>query len=155
MYVKADELRKRAVADMENMRRRAEKQVADAHKFALSGFVPALANVRDNLQKALATGETTNADSAKTLREGIELTFRNLESTMERFHIVPINPDVGAQFDPNLHNAIAHSPPTPAAAPNTVAQVVQVGYMLNGRVIRAADVLVAAAASANPTGDSA
>jgi len=128
----------KALAAMENLRRRSEKQVSDAHKFALADFIPAIGDVRDCLETAI----NNNADDVEKLREGVALTLRKLVNAMDSRHILPIRPDVGAQFDPTIHMAIGMLPPTAQAPEKTVAAVVQAGYMLNGRIIRPANVMV-------------
>jgi molecular chaperone GrpE len=132
-----------AHAEMENLRKRAEREVQNAHKFALERFFGELVPVRDSLELGLAAiGET--ADVAK-LREGVELTLKQLAAAMEKFGVREIDP-LGAKFDPNEHEAMA-TLPTDQAEPNTVAQVIRKGYALNDRLIRPAKVIVAQAPS--------
>ena len=133
----------KAVADMENIRRRNEKSISDAYKFALSDFVPAIGEVRDCLETAI-----NNADDIEKLHEGVSLTLRKLVSAMDARHILPIRPDIGAMFDPAMHMAIGMLPATATAPEKTVAAVIQVGYMLNGRIIRPANVMVSKQAEA-------
>ena len=132
-----------AHAEMENLRKRAEREVQNAHKFALERFFGELVPVRDSLELGLAAISET-ADVAK-LREGVELTLKQLATAMEKFGVREIDP-LGAKFDPNEHEAMAMLP-TDQAEPNTVAQVIRKGYALNERLIRPAKVIVAQAPS--------
>ena len=130
-----------AHAEMENLRKRTERDVQNAHKFALERFFGELLPVRDSLEMGLAAagGEVDVAQ----LREGVELTLKQLALAMEKFGLREVNP-VGAKFDPSEHEAMAVVP-SDQAEPNTVAQVVQKGYLLNDRLVRPAKVLVAQA----------
>ena len=128
-------------ADMENLRKRAEREVQNAHKFALERFFGELLPVRDSLELGLAAASDA-VDIAK-LREGVELTLRQLTTAMEKFGAREVNP-LGAKFDPGQQEAMAMLP-TDQAEPNTVVQVVQKGYLLNERLIRPAKVIVAQA----------
>ena len=130
-----------AHADMENMRKRTERDVQNAHKFALERFSGELLPVRDSLEMGLAAAQD-HVDVAK-LREGMDLTLKQLASAMEKFGIHAIDP-LGEKFDPTHQEAMAMVP-TREAEPNTVVQVVQKGYLLNDRLIRPAKVLVAQA----------
>ncbi|MFO1422414.1 MAG: nucleotide exchange factor GrpE [Candidatus Competibacteraceae bacterium] len=130
-----------AHAEMENLRKRTEREVQNAHKFALERFFGELLPVRDSLEMGLAAANG-EVDVAK-LREGIELTLKQLAAAMEKFGAREINP-LGVRFDPSQHEAMAMAP-TDQAEPNTVVQVVQKGYLLNDRLIRPAKVLVAQA----------
>ncbi|XYI37579.1 nucleotide exchange factor GrpE [Cupriavidus necator] len=127
----------RAVAEGENIRRRAQEDVAKAHKFAIENFADNLLPVMDSLQAALADG---SGDIAK-LREGVELTARQLAAAFERGKIVELNP-VGEKFDPHRHQAISMVPAD--QEPNTVVTVLQRGYTIAERVLRPALVTVAA-----------
>ncbi|SOZ37534.1 nucleotide exchange factor GrpE [Cupriavidus neocaledonicus] len=127
----------RAVAEGENIRRRAQEDVAKAHKFAIENFADNLLPVMDSLQAALADG---SGDIAK-LREGVELTARQLAAAFERGKIVELNP-VGEKFDPHRHQAISMVPAE--QEPNTVVSVLQRGYTIADRVLRPALVTVAA-----------
>lgn len=130
----------RAQAEVQNMRRRAEADVEKAHKFALEKFSSALLPVLDNLERALGAVSEGQKDQVQGLYEGVELTLKGFIETLAKFNVVQINPH-GEPFDPTLHQAIAQVP-NPAVAPNTVIEVMQKGYTLNGRVIRAAMVVV-------------
>lgn len=126
----------RAKAETENVRRRAVDDVEKARKFALEKFAGDLLAVKDSLEAALATGESASLDKIK---EGVELTLKQLASVFEKNAINEINP-VGQKFDPNCHQAI--SMVEGEGEPNTVATVLQKGYLLNERVIRPALVMV-------------
>ena len=130
-----------AHAEMENLRKRAEREVQNAHKFALERFFGELLPVRDSLELGLAAASDA-VDIAK-LREGVELTLKQLTTAMEKFGAREVDP-LGAKFDPGQQEAMAMLP-TDQAEPNTVVQVVQKGYLLNERLIRPAKVIVAQA----------
>lgn len=127
----------RAVAESENIRRRAQEDVAKAHKFAIESFAEHLLPVMYSLQAALADG---SGDIAK-LREGVELTAKQLASAFEKGRMVELNP-VGEKFDPHRHQAISMVPSD--QEPNTVVAVLQRGYLIADRVLRPALVTVAA-----------
>ena len=131
----------RANAEMQNVRRRAEQDVEKAHKFALERFAGELLAVVDNLERAL----TAIAEEDTTQREGVELTLKSLLATLEKHGVNLINPQ-GETFNPEHHQAITMLD-IPGAAPNTVAEVMQKGYSINGRLLRPAMVVVAKAAS--------
>ncbi|MEW5789108.1 MAG: nucleotide exchange factor GrpE [Pseudomonadota bacterium] len=126
----------RAKAETENVRRRAVDDAEKARKFALEKFAGDLLAVKDSLEAALATGDAASLDK---IREGVELTLKQLSSVFERNSINEINP-LGAKFDPNCHQAIGMV--EGEGEPNTVATVLQKGYLLNERVIRPALVMV-------------
>lgn len=128
----------RAKAETENVRKRAQTDVAAAHKFAVENFATELLAVKDSLEAALAT-ESASADS---LKSGVELTLKQLKSAFEKFSLSEENP-AGQKFDPHRHQAI--SMVEADAEPNTVVQVLQKGYRLHERVIRPALVTVARA----------
>lgn len=130
----------RARAEADNIRKRAQTEIASAHKFAVEGFASELLAVKDSLEAALAA-ENTGVES---MRSGIELTLRQLNSVFERFSLSEINP-LGRKFDPHRHQAI--SAIESDAEPNTVVQVLQKGYLLHERVVRPALVTVAKARS--------
>ncbi|HVL08131.1 MAG TPA: nucleotide exchange factor GrpE [Burkholderiaceae bacterium] len=127
----------RAKAEGENIRRRAQEDVAKAHKFAIESFAEYLLPVMDSLHAALAD---TSGDLAK-LHEGVELTQRQLVAALEKGRIVELNP-VGEKFDPHLHQAISMVPSE--QEPNTVVAVLQRGYTIAERVLRPALVTVSA-----------
>ena len=126
----------RAKAETENVRRRSVDDVEKARKFALEKFAGDLLAVKDSLEAALATGDNASLDKIK---EGVELTLKQLSGVFEKNAINEINP-VGQKFDPNCHQAI--SMVDGEGEPNTVATVLQKGYLLNERVIRPALVMV-------------
>ena len=132
---------------VENLRKRAEREVQNAHKFALERFFSELLPVRDSLELGLAAA-SENVDVTQ-LRAGVELTLRQLAAAMEKFGARDVNPAAGVRFNPAEHEAMAMVP-TDQAEPNTVVQVVQKGYSLNERLIRPAKVLVAQAAPRMP-----
>lgn len=126
----------RAKAETENVRRRAQDDVAKAHKFAIESFAEHLLPVLDSLEAAV---NDTSGDIAK-VREGVELTLRQLTSALEKGRVVALNP-VGEKFDPHQHQAISMVPAE--QEPNTVVTVLQKGYMIADRVLRPALVTVA------------
>lgn len=126
----------RAKAETENLRRRAQEDVSKASKFAADKFASAMLPVKDSLEAALAT-ENQTVDS---LREGVELTLKQLISSFDSASVSEENP-LGQKFDPNVHQAI--STVEADAEPNTVVHVLQKGYLLHGRVLRPALVIVA------------
>ncbi len=126
----------RAKAETDNIRKRAQADVANARKFGVESFAIALLPVKDSLEAALAAGNTT----AESLREGIEITLRQLIAVFEKFNLSEINPE-GQKFDPHLHEAMTMVQAD--VEPNTVVQVLQKGYALHDRVIRPALVAVA------------
>jgi molecular chaperone GrpE len=126
----------RAKAEADNIRKRAQSEIASAHKFAVENFASELLAVKDSLEAALATGNA----AAESLKSGVELTLKQLNSVFGKFSLSEINP-VGEKFDPHRHQAI--SAIESDAEPNTVLQVLQKGYLLHERVIRPALVTVA------------
>ena len=128
----------RAKAETENVRRRAEEDIAKTARFAAEKFATALLPVRDSLESALATEN----QSIEKLREGVELTLKQMISAFENAGIAQEDP-LNARFDPNRHQAI--SAIEAEAEPNTVINVLQKGYMLHERVLRPAMVVVAKA----------
>lgn len=130
----------RVQAEAQNMVRRAERDVDNARKFALERFAGALLPVLDNLERALAAmGEPTEATRA--LGEGVQLTLKSFSDVLQKFEVMAVEP-VGQSFNPELHQAMAMIE-QPGAAPNSVVQVMQKGYTLNGRLLRPAMVVVA------------
>lgn len=125
----------RAKAEVENARRRSMEEVAKAHKFAIEGFAENLLPVLDSLNAALTD---SGSDSAK-MKEGIELTLKQLISALEKGRVIEINP-IGEKFDPHRHQAIAMVPHEQEA--NTVVTVLQKGYLIADRVLRPALVTV-------------
>lgn len=130
----------RLAADMENLRRRTEREVRDARAFAIAKFAGDMLGVADNLRRALdhVTEEQreTADETLKTLLEGVELTERSMHASMERHGVRKLEPE-GQKFDPNFHQAMFEIPN--AEVPNnTVLQVVQAGYQIGDRVLRPA-----------------
>jgi molecular chaperone GrpE len=126
----------RAVAESDNIRKRAQTEVSNAHKFALESFAAELLPVKDSLEAALASENVT----VESLKTGDELTLKQLRSALEKFNVTEVNP-VGQKFDPHRHQAMTVVDSD--AEPNTVVQVLQKGYMLHDRVLRPALVTVA------------
>jgi len=137
----------RAKAEADNIRKRSQTEIASAHKFALENFAAELLAVKDSLEAALAT-ENATVDS---MRSGVDLTLKQLATVFDKFHIAEVNP-VGQKFDPHRHQAI--STVESGAEPNTVAQVLQKGYLLHDRVIRPALVVVSNASTRGGGGGS-
>jgi len=126
----------RAKADADNIRKRTQMEIANAHKFAVESFSSELLAVKDSLEAAI---KVETADLA-SMKSGVELTLRQLVSVFEKFNLSEIHP-MGEKFDPHKHQAI--SMVEADAAPNTVVSVLQKGYLLHDRVLRPALVMVA------------
>ncbi len=135
----------RIQAEMENLKRRTQKDLENAHKFALEGFSKELISVIDSLELGVqaVTGES---EEVQKFREGSELTLKQFEAAFTKFNIEKIDP-LGESFNPELHQAMAMQP-SAEAEPNTILNVFQKGYSLNGRLIRPAMVVVAKAEDA-------
>ena len=135
----------RTLAEMENLRRRTEKEVADARAYAMTGFARDMLNVTDNLRRALESVPQEARDQAdatiKPMLDGVELTERDLLKTLERHGIRKVEP-LNERFDPNLHQARFEAEDATVAA-GTVTQVVQPGFVIGERVLRPALVGVA------------
>jgi len=131
----------RTSAELENVRKRAARDVENAHKFALERFSTDLLTVRDSLEMALATGDDATVES---LREGSESTLKLMVSVIQRFGVEELDPH-GQPFDPEQHEAMTMQP-SADAEPGSVLTVFQKGYALNGRLLRPARVVVAAEA---------
>lgn len=134
----------RSQADLQNVRRRAERDVENAHKYAVEKFVKDLLAVLDSMDRALELAETTEGFDAAML-EGTQMTHKLLLDTAAKHGVEPIDP-VGEAFDPQEHQAMSMVE-SADHEPNTVMAVMQKGYKLEGRVIRAAMVMVTKAAS--------
>lgn len=133
----------RLQAELDNLRKRAERDVANAHKFALEKFANDLLPVRDSLEMGIAAaGEGNEVDPAK-LKEGSELTLKMLGDAMTKFGIQEVNPE-GEKFNPEYHEAMSMQERSDVE-PNTVVTVIQKGYTLNDRLIRPAMVMVSRA----------
>lgn len=130
----------RAKAEAENTRRRALEDVAKAHKFAIEGFAEHLLPVMDSLHAALQD----QSNDATKVREGVELTLKQLQSALEKGRVIEINPAKGDKFDPHHHQAISMVPAE--QEPNTIVSVLQRGYLIADRVLRPALVTVSQAA---------
>jgi molecular chaperone GrpE len=130
----------RARAEMENIRKRAQEDVAKAHKYGIESFAESLLPVKDSLEMALKV----EAPTVESIREGVEATLKLIGSVFERNKLIELDP-VGQKFDPNQHQAISMvpaaslNPPVPA---NHVVNVLQRGYLINDRVLRPALVIV-------------
>ena len=131
----------RAKAEADNIRKRAQVDIANAHKYATENFASALLPVKDSLEATLAAENAT----LEALKSGVELTLKQLGSVFEKANLREVNP-VGDKFDPHRHQAISMLPSD--KEPNTVINVLQKGYMLHERVIRPALVTVAKAKDA-------
>lgn len=130
----------RARAEMENIRKRAQDDVAKAHKYGIESFAESLLPVKDSLEMALKA----EAPTVESIREGVEATLKLLATVFERNKLIEIDP-AGQKFDPNLHQAISMVPgasATPPVPANHVVNVLQRGYLINDRVLRPALVTV-------------
>ncbi|MDQ2487883.1 nucleotide exchange factor GrpE [Pseudomonas putida] len=135
----------RAVADVQNVRRRAEQDVEKAHKFALEKFSNDLLPVIDSLELALAHSSDED-EQVKAIREGVKLTLKMFQDTLKRYNLEVVDPH-GEPFNPEHHQAMAMQEST-EVEPNSVLNVFQKGYLLNGRLLRPAMVVVSKAPSA-------
>ena len=135
----------RTLADMENLRRRTEREIADARTYAISNFARDMLNVADNFQRAIDSVPSEAREAGepvlKALVEGVELTEREMLKVLERYGVKRIDPQ-GQKFDPNLHQAMFEVPNADVPT-GTVVQVVQTGYIIGERVLRPALVGVA------------
>jgi len=135
----------RTLAEMENLRRRTDREIADSRQYAVATFARDLLGVADNMQRALGTLSADFRDQAdpvvKSHVEGVELTERELLKVMEKHGIRKFDPQ-GQKFDPNLHQAMLEVP-DPSVPSGTVVQVIQPGYMIADRILRPALVGVA------------
>jgi molecular chaperone GrpE len=129
----------RLQADLENMRRRTERDIANAHKYALDKFADALVPIVESLERGLQASQADH-DNVKVLREGMEMTLKMFVDVLKRFGITQIDP-LNQPFNPAHHEAVSMQPHE-TAAPNTVIAVFQKGYMLNERLLRPAMVVV-------------
>ncbi|MDA8786622.1 nucleotide exchange factor GrpE [Porticoccaceae bacterium] len=132
----------RVQAEMQNVRRRAERDVENAHKYALDKFAADLLPVVDNLERALAAIDSAD-EGQKAVAEGLELTLKSFMEVLVRYKIEAIDP-AGEPFDAELHQAVSMVP-NPDLEHNTVMDVFQKGYSLNGRLVRPAMVVVSQA----------
>lgn len=133
----------RTKADMDNVRRRGQRDVENAHKFGAEKLIGSLLPLLDSLEKAVEASESVEHEESQAMAEGIALSLKLAMDTLEKAGVEPVQP-VGEPFDPNLHEAMAMVP-HPDAEPNSVIDVLQTGYTLNGRLVRAARVVVSKA----------
>jgi molecular chaperone GrpE len=150
--------RLRALAEAENIRRRAEREKAEASQYAVTKFARDMLGIADNFSRALAACPPALRDAAdpqvKAVLDGVEATDRQLIATLERYGVKPV--ETSGRFDPNLHQAIAEVPGN-GKAPGEIVDVVQAGYRIGERLLRPAMVTVArreqAQEASGPTGD--
>jgi len=128
----------RAKAEADNIRRRAQEDVSKAHKFAIESFAEAMVPVRDSLEMALKV----EAPTVESIKEGVEMTLKQLTAAFEKNRLVEVMPQPGDKLDPNKHQAVAVVPSDQEA--NTVVAVLQKGYMIADRLLRPAIVTAAA-----------
>lgn len=145
----------RAVADADNTRKRAEKEVRDTREYAVSSFAKDMLDVADNLSRAVAAvDEAALAEASEPLKnlvDGVMMTERALLSKMERHGVKKVDPEPGEAFDPHLHQAVAQIPSDQAAG--KIAAVMQTGFVIGSRTLRAAMVAVSAGQPAAGGGD--
>ncbi len=133
----------RVQAEMQNLRRRVDRDIEKAHKYALENFLGELLPVVDNLERGLSTlneGLDSEDEAQKAIGEGIELTLKSFVDVLVRNKVEPVDP-VDLAFDPEFHQAMAMIP-HPEVSANTIIEVFQKGYLLNGRLLRPAMVVV-------------
>jgi molecular chaperone GrpE len=142
----------RTLAEMENLRKRTDREIAEARVYGVTGFARDVLAVADNMHRALATiDDELHAQSdpkLKAMIEGVELTERELMKVLEKHGVKKFSPE-GEKFDPNVHQAM-YEVPTSELPPGHVAQVIQAGYMLGDRVLRPALVGVSKTAAKSP-----
>ena len=131
----------REQAETQNIRKRVQRDVENARKFALEKFVGELLPIMDNLERAI--GSAGDDEATKPVLEGVELTYKTFLDTLAKFNVTQVNP-VGEPFDANFHQAMTMVP-NPDMEPNSVMDVMQKGYTLNDRLIRPAMVVVSKA----------
>ena len=132
----------RAKAEQDNIRRRAEKEVANGRKFAVESFAKEMANVYDSLKLACAVELAEDADdSVKNIHEGVEVTLKQLQSAFAKNSLKEVNPEVGTKLDPNIHQAMTMIE-SPDIASGCIVNVIQVGFELHDRLLRPAMVVV-------------
>lgn len=137
----------RAVADLENFRKRTVREKDELRQFAASGVMEDLIPVMDNLALGLAAARQPGQTDAKTIADGVAMVLEQFKSTLARHGLKEINP-AGQPFDPNQHDCLSHQPDEKAPA-ETVTQVVRLGYSLNGRLLRPASVIVSSGPAAS------
>ena len=137
----------RALAETENVRRRAERERSDALRYGAGNFAKDLLNVADNLRRALDSVKDTDDEATRSLLAGVAATERELLAVFERHGVKRLEPQLGDRFDPNLHEAMFEVPHS-GRSPGSIVQVLQPGYMIQDRLLRPAMVGVAKAAGA-------
>jgi len=141
----------RAVADADNTRKRADKEVSDTRDYAVSSFAKDMVDVADNLSRAMATideaGIADSSDAVKNLVDGVAMTERVLLTKLERHGVKKVDPQPGEAFDPHIHQAVAQIPSDQPSG--TIASMMQTGFVIGTRTLRAAMVAV----SSGPAGD--
>jgi len=135
----------RAKAELDNLRKRTERDVEKAHKFGLERFLTELLPVKDSMELGISAASEEGADVSK-VREGVELTLKMLATAIEKFGIEEVDPQ-GEKFDPERHQAMTMQEAA-GVEPGTVVSVIQKGYLLNGRLVRPALVIVAKSVAA-------
>lgn len=138
----------RAKAETENVRRRAETDVANAHKYAVERFALEMLAVKDSLERARGVSLPEGGVGLDKMLEGMDLTIKLMESIFQKFAITEVNPGKGEKFDPEKHQAMT-TQATDEVPDNHVCQALQKGYLLNNRLLRPALVMVAKAPAAN------
>lgn len=140
---KAEEEQLRSRAEVENIRRRAEKDIANARKFAVEKFAAEVLLVRDSLNSARSIDlDQENREILEKMKEGLDLTMKQLDTAMEKFNIVEVDPQPGERLDLDKHQAMGLVD-AEGIETNCVAQVIQKGYTINERLLRPAMVMVA------------
>ena len=139
----------RAKAETENVRRRAETDVASAHKFAIERFALEMLAVKDSLERARSVDLKTSDAALEKMFEGIDLTLKLMDSIFQKFALTEISPVKGDKFDPEKHQAMS-AQDNAEVPPNHVLMVLQKGYLLNNRLLRPALVIVAKAPAEAP-----
>jgi molecular chaperone GrpE len=139
----------RAKAETENVRRRAETDVASAHKFAIERFALEMLAVKDSLERARSVDLKTSDAAMEKMFEGIDLTLKLMDSIFQKFALTGISPLVGDKFDPEKHQAMS-TQDSAEVPPNHVLMVLQKGYSLNNRLLRPALVIIAKVAAQAP-----
>lgn len=137
----------RALAESENVRRRADRDRRDAETYGVTRLARDLLTIQDNLERALAAADESLRGHASNFIEGVELTQRELLNVFQRHKIEKVIPQTGEKFDPNRHQAMFEAP-IPGAEPGTVIEVMQAGFVIADRLLRPAMVGVAKAAPA-------
>ena len=132
----------RAKAETENVRRRAETDVASAHKFAIERFALEMLAVKDSLERARTVDLKTSDAALEKMFEGIDLTLKLMDSIFQKFALTQVSPAIGEKFDPEKHQAMS-AQDSAEVPPNHVLMVLQKGYLLNNRLLRPALVIVA------------